>query len=145
MSLTRLQWLGCSISLLVILVAVGCEKSESPPPAKPVAKTEVPAPVAAPATRPAAESPDEPLKAVQGTTLVQLDVQGMHCQGCGDTIAKKLKSLPGVKQARVSFNAKTGWVLLESSSATAGPQLLDAVKATGYKATLAAGSATQPS
>lgn len=144
MSLKRSLGLGLSISLLLMLAAVGCEKSESPP-ATPADKTEAPAPDAATATRPAAESPDEPLNAVPGTELVQLDIEGMHCQGCGNTVAKKLRSLPGVKQARVSFNAKTGWVLLESGSATAGPQLLEAVKATGYKATLAAGSSTQPS
>lgn len=123
------------IGSLTILVVLGCEKSGAPP-AQPVDKTET----AVPATQPA-ESSDEPSKAVPGTTLVQLDVEGMHCQDCGDTIARRLRALPGVKQARVSFNAKTGWVLIESGSATGGPQLLEAVGAAGYRATLAPASA----
>jgi len=88
-----------------------------------------------PASRPVVVV-DEPLEAEAGTTLYELAVEGMHCQGCGDTITKKLASVPGVKQARVSFNLKTGWVLVESGSGTAAPQLVDAVKAAGYKATL---------
>ncbi len=123
------------ISGLTMLFFGGCEKSEPAPP-KPVEKTET--------ASPPAESPDEPLTAAPGTTLIQLDVQGMHCQGCGDSVAKKLRSLSGVKQARVSFNRKTGWVLIESGSTTAGPQLLEAVAATGYKATIAQKATTRP-
>lgn len=130
MSIAHSPWRVRSAAFLAILAAVGCGKSESPP-AKPAEEVES----AMPASRPVVVV-DEPLEAEAGTTLYELAVEGMHCQGCGDTITKKLASVPGVTQARVSFNLKTGWVLVKSGSGTAAPQLVDAVKAAGYKATL---------
>ncbi|MDM8006821.1 MAG: heavy metal-associated domain-containing protein [Phycisphaerae bacterium] len=129
MSLARLQGWVRSIICLMVLAGVGCGKSDSPPPAKPVEAIE-----AAESTAGTTASPDEPLVAETGTKLYELAVEGMHCQGCGDTIAKKLRGLPGVKQARVSFTRKTAWVSVDEGSPTGSAQIEQAVAETGYKA-----------
>ena len=116
------------IVYLVIVTAAGCGKSDSPPPAKPVEAIE-----ATGSTAVTTASPDEPLVAEAGARLYQLNVEGMHCQGCGDFIAKKLGEVPGVKQARASFARKTAWVLVDEGSPTNASQLEQAVVATGYK------------
>jgi copper chaperone len=139
MSLVHLRIRSCVMTCLMLLFAIGCKKSETAAPPKPVESTQPAGAAAAPAG-----VVDEPLVALAGTTLYQLDVQGMHCQGCADTITKKVQTVPGVKQARVSFNRKTAWVLVEASSPTRVPQIEKAVADAGYKAALAPGSATQP-
>ncbi len=119
-----------SIVCLVILAAAGCEKSDSPPP-KPANPVEV-IEAEGPTTVPAASS-DEPLVAGAGARLYQLNVEGMHCQGCADFITRKLSEVPGVKQARASFARKTAWVLVNEGSPTDASQLEQAVVAAGYK------------
>jgi copper chaperone len=35
---------------------------------------------------------------------ITLDVQGMSCQGCVDSVTRVLKATPGVREVRVSLN-----------------------------------------
>ena len=139
MSLVRLRVRRSAMACLVIMVFVGCEKSAPPVPAKPAVEADSGGAEAAPAA-----SVDEPLAVLAGTTLHRLDVEGMHCQGCADTISKRVQTLPGVKEVRVSFARKTAWVLVEDGSATRSAQIEKAVADAGYKARPASAPASGP-
>lgn len=62
----------------------------------------------------------------------QIDIRGMSCGHCVAAVTQALKSVPGVKDARVSLAENAGTVTHEdSTSATA---LIGAVQEEGYEA-----------
>jgi copper chaperone CopZ len=138
LSRVRVVGIGC----LLALVALGCGKSDSPSPSNPAVVVEAPKPASQPAV-----PVDQPLAALPGTVLYQYAVEGMHCQGCADTITKHVQTLPGVKQVRVSFARKTAWVMVEDGSPTSSAQIEQTVMTTGYRAKPLSSSApaSQPS
>ena len=60
-------------------------------------------------------------------------IEGMHCQGCADSISTALTAIPGVQSARVSFADKRA-VVLASESDVPTDKILAAITAVGYEA-----------
>ena len=58
---------------------------------------------------------------------VTLDIIGMHCSACADTLQDALKEVKGVKQATVSFDKKEASVTYDSDQVKP-EDLLKAVK-----------------
>ncbi|HCC22896.1 TPA: heavy metal translocating P-type ATPase [Candidatus Falkowbacteria bacterium] len=63
-------------------------------------------------------------------------ISGMHCASCALIIEKKLKTVPGVKEANVNFNAEKARVIFNANQSSVD-DLMTAVKAAGYKAEVA--------
>lgn len=63
---------------------------------------------------------------------ISLDVKGMHCDNCVNTVADALKGVDGVKLARVSFDQERADVTYDPSRASVD-QLKEAVKSAGYE------------
>lgn len=80
------------------------------------------------------ESPSQPLHG-NGQRRVNLSLSGMHCTSCALIIEKSLSKTPGVKQAHVNFAAEKASVSYEDGK-TSEKELIDAVKKTGYSATV---------
>jgi copper chaperone CopZ len=79
----------------------------------------------------------EPRTRGQGvSTVVILDVQGMTCADCEGGIERELVKVPGVAQARASFDQKRAEVRI--TSAPKVEALIAAVEKAGYRASLAA-------
>jgi len=120
--------LGLAITS-VGLIASGCSKSaEEPGPAAASSDAS-----AEPAAAAADVVIDEPLVAGPGTELITVAVEGMHCQGCADTICKRIRKIDGVREARVSFNAKTAWALVDEDAGPDVDAIAVAVTEAGYK------------
>ncbi len=67
---------------------------------------------------------------------LKLIITGMGCQGCVQTVKNALKGVTGAETVAVDLAA--GAALVEYDGAVTGPdELLAAVQATGYGATLA--------
>ena len=62
---------------------------------------------------------------------VKLTIQGMHCASCGTNVEKSLRTVKGVKDARVSVMTNKGFVEIEDSVHI--DDLKKAVAKTGYK------------
>lgn len=62
-----------------------------------------------------------------------LRIEGMHCNGCADTIQALLSKEPGVKSASVSYEAREGRVLYDPA-ATQVRRLIEALERAGYRA-----------
>ena len=62
---------------------------------------------------------------------VKLTIQGMHCASCGTNVEKSLRTVKGVKDARVSVMTNKGFVEIEDSVHI--DELKKAVAKTGYK------------
>jgi len=60
---------------------------------------------------------------------VVLKIEGMDCPICAIAIKRSLKKTKGVKKAKVSFEKKKAWVVVEEN--TPVKALLDAVKRAG--------------
>jgi copper chaperone CopZ len=93
--LTRtMVWIVVAALLFACGDAGKNEPAETAPPAKsqPAAKTPPAKPAASPVRPPAAER-----------VRVTLAIEGMHCEGCAQTIQKSLRLCPGVAKAEVSF------------------------------------------
>jgi P-type Cu+ transporter len=63
---------------------------------------------------------------------VELLIEGMTCDHCVQTVAGALKSVPGVRSAKVSLANRTAVVEVDDGQPTAG-QLADAVRSAGYR------------
>jgi len=59
---------------------------------------------------------------------IAFDVEGMGCHGCAMEIEDVLRHEPGVADARVSFEEKKAYVVLDGSGASTLESLLAAVK-----------------
>src|SRR3954467_2311206 len=65
---------------------------------------------------------------------VELPISGMTCASCANRIERKLNKLEGVT---ATVNYKTEWAAVDFAAAAVAPeQLVDAVEAAGYQATL---------
>lgn len=67
---------------------------------------------------------------------VTLKVEGMHCEGCAQTIEALLGAEPGVQRATVSFEAHEAQVRFDPNAIDDG-QIVAAVKRAGYQAVVA--------
>ncbi|MFA6024340.1 MAG: heavy metal translocating P-type ATPase [Candidatus Gracilibacteria bacterium] len=65
-----------------------------------------------------------------------LSIDGMHCSSCAALITRKLKKTPGVEEANVNFASARARIEFDSDKVQV-EGLLSAVKAAGYKATVA--------
>lgn len=64
---------------------------------------------------------------------VNLHLFGMHCASCAGLIERKLKKVPGVKEASVNYGAEKALVIVDATMADE-EKLKAAVKAAGYRA-----------
>ena len=62
---------------------------------------------------------------------VTLDVQGMYCAVCPLTVSRALKKLPGVIEARASYEEKSATVTYDDAR-TGVDQLIKATAGAGY-------------
>ncbi len=69
------------------------------------------------------------------TKTVTLDVPGMTCQFCPITIRKALKQVPGVSDAKASYDTKTATITFDPAK-TNVDALIKATTNAGYPATL---------
>ncbi len=65
---------------------------------------------------------------------ITLNVTGMSCEGCANSVRSALSRVEGVHNAEVSLEEKKAVVALEDGVRAA--DLLDAVEAAGYEATV---------
>ena len=63
--------------------------------------------------QPAGKVKDTPSDTTMTEVTRQFEVEGMHCDGCAQSITTALKAVPGVKSATVSFEAKKATVITE--------------------------------
>lgn len=69
--------------------------------------------------------------------VIDLEIGGMTCRECAQTLERALGAVPGVRSAVVSYGTKRGRVILDeaANAATVEPRLIDVVKDNGYHAT----------
>lgn len=67
---------------------------------------------------------------------VSFNLYGMHCASCAGLIERKIKKLPGVKDARVNYGAEKALVVFDDGLVTEG-RITQAVKEAGYRAEVA--------
>jgi copper chaperone CopZ len=66
---------------------------------------------------------------------IRLNVTGMSCEGCADSVRSALSQVGGVHNADVSLDQKTA--VLEVEDTVQAADLVGAVEAAGYQATVA--------
>lgn len=59
--------------------------------------------------------PPASAKAKASSSIVKLNVKGMHCEGCASAVAKALRSVKGVQQVSVSLKGSSATVKADSS------------------------------
>jgi copper chaperone CopZ len=62
---------------------------------------------------------------------IVLQVGGMGCQGCVESVTKKLKAAPGVKEAAVTLQPPEAIVTFDEEKTTLA-RLIDSTAGTGY-------------
>ncbi|SFG64401.1 Cu+-exporting ATPase [Halopelagius inordinatus] len=65
------------------------------------------------------------------TTTAHLDVRGMSCANCSETVSEALRSLDGVEEANVNFATDEGSVTYDPERVSLG-DIYDAVESAGY-------------
>ncbi len=90
------------------------------------------APAQCPIVLPDTTKEDHSGHMMEGTKMVSIDIEGMHCTSCALLIEKSLKKVPGVSQANVNFAASQGMVKMDPSQAT-GQDLIKAIENAWYK------------
>lgn len=75
------------------------------------------------------------IKETNSSKRVSLSLSGMHCTSCAFIIEKSLNKVSGVKEAHVNFAAEKALVTYDDSQVKT-ESLLEAVKKTGYSATV---------
>ena len=60
-------------------------------------------------------------------------IEGMHCEGCAETIRALLKMEPGVQTSAVSFKERNARILFDPSATSEG-RLIATIERGGYKA-----------
>ncbi len=69
------------------------------------------------------------------TNRIQLNIEGMTCNGCANRVAKAIRELPGVVDATVSVADRSATITCEPP--TDASELVAAVEAKGYRARVA--------
>lgn len=64
-------------------------------------------------SQPVGNAKDAPAKATAAKITRQFAVEGMHCDGCAQSITTALQAVPGIKSATVSFESKKATVVTE--------------------------------
>ena len=64
---------------------------------------------------------------------LKLMIDGMHCQGCAQTLQAVLKRAPGVREARVSFEDRVAEVLVDGPQPGAA-DLVTVIEQAGFEA-----------
>ncbi|MEK6242979.1 MAG: mercury resistance system periplasmic binding protein MerP [Pseudomonadota bacterium] len=72
-----------------------------------------------------------PLAAVAEPRTVTLDVQGMYCTACPLTVSRALKKVPGVIEAKASYEEKSATVTYDDAK-TGVDQLTKATAGAGF-------------
>ena len=67
---------------------------------------------------------------------ISLNLYGMHCASCAGLIERKLKQVPGVKEASVNYGAEKARVVYNAALADID-KIQSAVKAAGYRSEIA--------
>ena len=67
-------------------------------------------------------------------TSIEIEVKGMTCTNCEESIVKGITSLEGVQEARASYTEGKAWVTYDSMRITV-PQLAEAINKKGYEVT----------
>lgn len=75
----------------------------------------------------------------EGAT-VHLEIEGMTCEACALHIEKELRSVPGVRAARISYDERRATITADPTTPPTEADLVQAVKRAGYKATVIHGS-----
>ncbi len=70
--------------------------------------------------------------ALAGNTPCPLRIEGMHCEMCPSKVEDALKSVPGVKSAKVDYKSATADVVVDDS--VKPTQLMGAVQKAGFQA-----------
>ena len=81
----------------------------------------------------------------ENTNRLTLDIGGMHCQGCANTIQHALAAVPGVRKANVNFAANQAVVTLDPAAPAGTDELIAAVERAGYSAKVASATGAAPS
>ena len=73
--------------------------------------------------------------------VLVLDIEGMHCGSCGLTIDDAVEEIPEVSRSTTSFKARTTEAVLVGGADRdqTAHQVLDAVAAAGYRASIRTG------
>lgn len=79
---------------------------------------------------------NDPLVAEPGTKVLAVNVSGMTCEGCVNSVGGSLAKLGGVKQTRVSLEKETAWVMVNLEGGPTIDQLIATIASMGeYEAT----------
>lgn len=81
----------------------------------------------------AVERISEPVQALTGEKRVSFQLYGMHCASCAGLIERKLKKLPGVKEAHVNYGAEKARVVFDAGLVDEA-RIKSAIKDAGYRA-----------
>ncbi len=82
----------------------------------------------APPTKP----PSPPKRGHMHMKTITLNIEGMHCDGCAETIKGLLDSDPGVKQSAVAYKDRSARILFDPH-ATSGDRLAAAIRRAGFR------------
>ena len=66
---------------------------------------------------------------------IQLNITGMHCNGCVNSVTRVLAELQGVQQVTVSLEKASAEIQFEESQIQPA-QLIDAIEDAGFDASL---------
>jgi Cu+-exporting ATPase len=95
------------------------------------------------------QSPSDPIEkkemqsnGAQSEGRISLALYGMHCSSCASLIERSLQKVPGVSKAHVNFAAEKASVQFDTNR-TSEKDLLEAVKRTGYTASVVDASDTE--
>lgn len=65
---------------------------------------------------------------------ITIEISGMHCGGCVESITRALQSIPGVHKAQVTLEPQRAVVSYDAQKASIS-QMIAAIQKAGYKAT----------
>lgn len=68
-----------------------------------------------------------------GTNVVVVDIEGMTCEACTTEVQSAIDSVPGVKNAEVSFERKEARVAITKGIRVPRAAILNAIDKVGYK------------
>ena len=82
---------------------------------------------------------DAPVNATATKVTRQFEVEGMHCDGCAQSIATALQAVPGIKSATVSFESKKATIVTDGEQ-LATSEIEKTISDLGFKPRLLAPS-----
>lgn len=81
----------------------------------------------------ACQQKDKPAESVNPEVInkIEMNIEGMSCTGCEETITKSALALEGVKEATASFKDGKAWITFDQNRVTA-EKITAAIQNTGY-------------